>query len=155
MKCLVLFVLASVLSTGCLAYETETHALMTNQSYSTSVLAATGPTSAAHNLGLDRLDPTTPFNIYWGAPLNAGPDEYVDNITGQLYPPDGFERCNMQEFITDGIPAADPRFVLFKDTVELPGENIKLPIRNWLVRGAVREDDLGVATGLYIFFGEL
>ncbi|MCE7950624.1 MAG: hypothetical protein DYH18_05885 [Xanthomonadales bacterium PRO7] len=139
----------SFTSCACYPYETETHALMTDQAYSVSVLAATGSTSTIHSLGLDRLDVLTPFSIYWGAPPPiAGPDEYLDNITGQLYPPAGFEHCNMQEFLLGKIPAVDPRFVLFRATVDLPGENMKLPIQNWLVRGAVREDDLGVATAL-------
>lgn len=130
---------------ACHAYETETHALMTDQAFSRSVLAATGPTSVAHNLGLDRLDATTPFNIYW--PYSDGPlDGYLDNLIDRVYLPDEFERCNMQEFLTAGLPQTDLRVQLFSATVENPGESsVKLPIQNWLVRGAVREDDLGVA----------
>jgi hypothetical protein len=161
MKCLVLLVLASVLSTGCLAYETETHALMTNQAYAQSILSASGTTSTIHRLGLDRLDINTPFSIYWGAPPPiAGPDEYVDNITGQLYPPEEFERCNMQEFYNSDPqhPVVPPTFSQlffsssFEPTVEPPNSSPTIfPIRNWLVHGAVREDDLGVSTAFNYF----
>jgi hypothetical protein len=162
MKCLFcLFIMASVLSTECFAYETETHALMTNQAYARSVLSATGSTSTIHSLGLDRLDSNTPFSIYWGAPPPiAGPDEYVDNLTGQLYPPDGFERCNMQEFYNPDpqnpvVPSTFSELFFsspFEPTVEPPNSSSPiLSIRNWLVRGAVREDDLGVATAFNYF----
>src|SRR5579862_6309762 len=146
MRCVPLLVLTlAATSSACWGYETETHALMTNQAYTKSLLNPANAGSVIHNLGLDRLDTTTPFTIYWGAPTNAGPDEYFDNLANQVYPPDQFERCNMQEFLE--LPSGDQRFLLFNSTVE-PANSavIKLPIRNWLVRGAIREDDLGVAT---------
>lgn len=150
-RAVLLVITGTLISNACFGYETETHALMTNQAYVQSLLNPANAGAVLHNLGLDRLDTTTPFEIYWGAPIpTAGPDEYVDNIMNALYPPGEFERCNMQEFLNAGFAPSDPRVLLFNPTVEVQNQTpALLPLRNWLVRGAIREDDLGVATATY------
>ncbi len=49
----------------CGAFETETHALITNQAYKNSVLSESGSGSALNILGLDRLNASLPFGVYW------------------------------------------------------------------------------------------
>ena len=145
-------------SPACHAYETETHALMTNDAYAQSVLAATGSTSVVHNLGLDRLDVPTPFGIYWTPPSSLFPPEgYFDNLSSnELLQPEQFERCNMQEFynLDSQHPVVPPQFsnLFFPSTVESPDSGTpKFPLQNWLVRGAVREDDLGpLLSAIYV-----
>ncbi len=161
-------VLALIFATGpCNAFETETHALITNEAYQQSVLAASGNGSVVNILGLDRLNASLPFGVYWKA--DGGNAYYTDGgkvdpsafFTGVLLgylaggvTPQQFERCQMQEFLN--IDPQDPErgsfFSLFNNMVSLGGspfaaayDNI-LPIRNWLVRGAIREDDLGYGT---------
>ena len=129
------------------AFETETHALITRQAYANSVLAQTGPNSLVHQLLLDRLDVPTPFNIYWQSSL---PEFYYGDggVSGGAPAnnrvPEDFERCNMQEFFLPSVPRL---LRVFGDTVEPAGVSSPLlPIQNWLVRGAIREDDLGYFT---------
>ncbi len=124
------------------AFETETHALITRKAYVNSILSSTGTGSVINRFGLDRLDAETPFNIYWAS---ATPPHYSTgggsrNVGDGEASPEGFERCQMREFLTDPTPAD---FQIFSDTVE-PGGSALLPIQNWLVRGAIREDDLGL-----------
>ncbi|MDR3388720.1 MAG: hypothetical protein P4L92_16860 [Rudaea sp.] len=152
--------LALVCSFGCvrlsIAYETETHALITRQAYANSVLANTpvGESSVAHELGLDRLSPSTPFDDYW---LGLYSIYYIDGgnagviaqgntpvfQVGSYDSPEEFERCQMNELLQSSFRP------LFVDTVstfdELPANDPLLPIQNWIVRGSIREDDLGKA----------
>ena len=52
-------------------------------------------------------------------------------------------------------PAVPPQFtLLFASPVESPSTTPQLyPIQNWLVRGAIREDDLGSIATPLIYFG--
>jgi hypothetical protein len=120
----------------CESYETETHALMTEQAYVNSVLNVENAGSVAATLGLDRLFPTGPFGAYWltdtfsdGGELFDGADpKYFNESPGtdgaagsEFYEDPGpngqFERCQMQEFLEKG----NPNSTLFKlnNTVEL------------------------------------
>lgn len=144
------------------AFDTETHALITAQAYSESILATD---TFRSRFGLDRLTVTTPFNLYWYSDMNqAIPFYYTDGhgFNTSIYPnkwPESFERCQMQEFLEGNV---DPRFrALFADTVvgryNLPPSysiyDPILPIKNWLVRGAIREDDTGVMP-LHLLYGQ-
>ena len=136
----------SCVSQQCLSYETETHALITRTAFERSDLVVSG--SIAERLGLDRMFPPRPFSPYWtdDAELSfyymdgGGTPEAFGN-TNVFLVPQGFERCQMQEFVRR-FQSPDPRWLLFSNTVELSGAPT-LPIQNWLVRGAIREDDLG------------
>lgn len=149
-----------------LCFDTETHALITRQAYSNSVLSGS---SIYVRLGLDRLKAKNIFNIYWESDtLNQIPSYFTDGLGpvndnfGQGQPEEGFnfrfseafERCQMQEFMYPQIPSGNR---IFTDTVSsllVPaysnGPSIfddVLPVQNWLVRGAIREDDTGFFPG--------
>jgi len=152
-------VLAGVVCRATFAYETETHALMTNQAYVRSNLnPANG--QIIHNLGLDRLDSTDPFAAYWDVLVNL--PQYFDEppgSAGTALPfvdavfPGVFEECQMQEFLA--LQPGDIRHDLFVNTVDAVGGGyFTLPVQNWLVRGAIREDDLGTAVNLYTYAGQ-
>ncbi len=160
-----LFVLTLISASGpCVAFETETHALITNQVYQNSVLSASGNESVVNILGLDRLDASLPFGVYWKA--GGGNAYYTDGgavnpsafstelqlgiVAGGINPQE-FERCQMQEFLKIDKSDSDrtPYRTLFEATTSNNSSTASaasdslLPIRNWLVRGAIREDDLG------------
>jgi len=125
----------------CRAYSTETHALITKQAYSRSVL---GTGSMSSSLGLNRLDNSGPFNLYWQQfSVDQVPSYYTQGPSSLVMFPEDFEQCQMQEFLNLRTPVP---FQIFGDTVSLPGISSKtdifLPIANWLVRGAIREDDV-------------
>lgn len=137
-------------------YETETHAAITLKAYRNSVLAESGNGSVINRLGLDRLYPTSPFSIYWRT-LRSNNSYYTDGGStsgfqdgeglGDSNRPEDFERCQMQEFKFDLVPVS---YRLFNGTVSDgdtdAANDDTLPIQNWLVRGAIREDDMGRIT---------
>lgn len=148
-----------IFSVGAYAYETETHALITRQAYKESVLANSA-SPVIKTLGLDRLDPQTPLDIYWRPPsyneayyTNGVQEGVIAGTGGTIVPPDllepeGFEHCQMQKFLDKEIP---PIFQIFGDTVDPSNADGMLPFQNWLVRGAIREDDLGPSTSAVFF----
>lgn len=134
------------------AYDTETHALITRAAYQRSSLSDTGAESVMNRFGIDRLDPESPFRDYWITPPptlypGTGAFYYDDgglsgdnSIAGDV--PEEFEHCQMLEFQS---PNVDPIYQqLFSNTVAQNGDY--LPVQNWLVRGAIREDDIGPST---------
>ncbi len=149
-KPLVLFALAlSMIGGSAAAFETETHALITQVAYQRSSLAERGPGSVVERLMLDRLAEAHPFHAYWLEP-GGNRSAYYQNVQlppdngADLHKPDAFERCQMREFLpsqNEGVPL--PYKDYFVQTVAEPGEPALFPIPNWLVRGAIREDDLG------------
>lgn len=153
-----------------LAYETETHALITRQAIQNSILANTpvGLTPLVTTYGLDRLEPNTPFSIYWQpsgnnlgpAPLNlyymdGGFEGAISQVSGDSVSrnfdwPEAFEQCQMREFLRGTV---DLQFQsLFANVVSVTSSaaasDTVLPIENWIVRGAIREDDIGLLTPL-------
>lgn len=154
---LVIFALLQMLIVASPAggYETETHALITQVAYQRSVLASSDAGSVVNVLGLDRLGitapHTTPFRPYWSSTYTANyyymdggtygtMDTFVDT-------PEAFERCQMQEFLPSPLNGSPPFQEYFRNTVSLesgdPNQDSMLPIQNWIVRGAIREDDMG------------
>ena len=129
---------------GCYAFETETHALITRTAYQRSALNATAAGSLRERLGIDRLDVTSPFEIYWDPdhPTNYYTDGGASASAGATGQPERFELCQMQEFF--GSRVYGQFVVLFSDTFgyTTSGDGV-YPIQNWLVRGAIREDDMG------------
>jgi hypothetical protein len=130
-------------------YDTETHALITRQAYANSIL---GDHSIYANFGFDRLDQSAPFNLYWYTfPDPTAPAYYtkgIYSVTSDLTYPEAFESCNMSEFLYSNVDQSFRK--LFNDTVYYIGFSYYsgtsdpiLPFQNWLVRGAVREDDTG------------
>jgi hypothetical protein len=145
-KFLIVIVFIFIFPVRCKSYETETHALITQAAWRRSALNGTGAGSLLERLGLDRSEPTAPFNVYWGSVTDSIPYYYTDGSgikSDSWIRPDTFERCQMQEFLSPNIPAQNQ---IFNNTVDggfvLLDDNL-LPIQNWLVRGAIREDDLG------------
>lgn len=128
------------------AFETETHGLITYKAYQRSVLADNQPGSLRHMLGLSRLPADSPFANWWAQEVNQ--PAYFDELAvvrpyayPPTYPPDirhlrlphRHEACQIERlqdagwFVVDGTP-----------------DNVAggLSIQNWLIRGAIREDDL-------------
>lgn len=118
------------------AYDAETHGLITYKAYQESDLAETGQNSLVTRLGLNRLTPASPFHAYW---LPIADDFYFDNTesydpASYRREPNDYERCQMQHLADAGWLDGDP--MLSSGGVTMS------PIQNWLLRGALREDDL-------------
>lgn len=129
------FLMGVSLLNQALAYDAETHGFITYNGYLESVLAQSGATSTIHQLGVDRLDVPLPFHVYWSSqqPIAQSPDSYIDAAV--LRQPNEYERCQLQNLLkAKGISAQDPMVV--------GGLVVDFPIQNWLLRGALREDDL-------------
>ena len=122
------------------AYETQTHGYLTSQAFDLSDFGNSNAPALLARLGIDRLDTTVPFSIYWNTAVGQA---YYDNLPDgtapltYLRPTTDYEKTQMQQLayhVPGWIPAA---------TVESPNATTPLlPLRNWLVRGAIREDDL-------------
>ncbi len=124
-------------------FETQTHVGITKVAYDRSILAQQGPGSVSEILGFDRLNPKYPFRKYWDSLryLYVRSDESPLALDSPLAEPELFEQCNIQMFNRgDREPAVD--FRVFNN-VALEQNNRVYPVANWLIRGAVREDDLG------------
>lgn len=140
------------------AFETQTHALITREAYKRTALA-TENSELLKRLSLDRLEESNRFARFWSAdPLpryytaggQAGPSGQAIDIPAE------FEACQMRDFLR--IDANDQPRVLFRDlfidTVHYPYFAPRYPIQNWLVRGAIREDDMGDYVGTALTFRE-
>jgi len=159
---LVLVLVALLVARNAAAFDVQTHALMTREAYQRSILANESENGVLPRLGLDRLKESNRFSIYWV----TEPQTYVFPKPESFYYRDGglegnpfysvnrpeqFERCQMQAFL---IAKGDSRRAfrdLFRDTVDplYPlAHPERLPIQNWLLRGAIREDDMGDGVGL-------
>ncbi|MBX3698899.1 MAG: hypothetical protein KF811_13890 [Dokdonella sp.] len=164
------WLVASVFAGSCLAgnslaFDTQTHALITRVAYKRSELskspAASPPGSPdpippedrtlSHRLGWDRLGEFDRFQLYWNSDQRSryykdgGNHGAFDQLTDF---PALFEKCQMRDFIElDDRPRRELYQPYFSDTVESRGYPTILPIQNWLVRGAIREDDMGDGAG--------
>jgi len=161
MRITLIFVLFLLSAECCVAFDTETHALITRTAFSRSTLSGVGTDSIVTQLGLDRLAFSLPFRDYW---IQFPGDNYYYN--GGVYRtsdsgpkwsrPEAFERCQMQEFnrFVKDTPPYNEYGLLFNDTVDSGSpmftKDTLLPIQNWVVRGAIREDDLG-DLGKFVF----
>lgn len=117
------------------SYDAETHGLITYQAYKNSALHQTGSGSLINRLGLDRLDVPLPFHIYWNSaqPIAQNPDSYID--AASLRQPNEYERCQLQNL-------EKVEFFDINDSMLSGGTVSFFPIQDWLLRGALREDDL-------------
>jgi hypothetical protein len=131
----VAFSVGALMSNHALAYDAETHGFITYNAFQESVLAQSGAGSTIHLLGLDRLDAPLPFHIYWNSqqPIAQNPDSYVDAV--MLRQPNEYERCQLQNL-------EKVAFFDVTDPMLSNGSVTFFPIHNWLLRGALREDDL-------------
>ena len=139
----VVFALYFISVLNCMAFDTETHALITRQAFKESMLTSPNFTN---NWGVSRLNVTQPFHFYWNSTAGSVPFYFtqgtvtlVDN--NKMYAED-FERCQMREFL---LPRAPEDFHIFDDTVSPAGVDVydtTYPLQNWVVRGAIREDDV-------------
>lgn len=141
-------VISLLMTHSAIAYETQTHALITAKAFERSNLALTGEGSIVSRLLLDRLHPSDPFNSYW-MPFHLtqyfSDHVYVGTdpgINSSLDKPARFERCQMQDFLALEDTRSDFR-QMFNAIAEPEGGPPLLNIGNWLVRGAIREDDMG------------
>jgi len=132
-------VAAICVSSIALAFETQTHAFIASRAYDLSVLANGNSKALLARFGLDRLSTSSPFVPYWDVDANIG---YYDNTPGTSDPLDAFrfendyERRQMQQL------AYSINLWIPDSTVENSGGSHVFPIRNWILRGAIREDDL-------------
>ena len=126
----VLCLISLGLDTPLHAYETDTHALMTFHSFDRSVLAQT---STLQRLGLDRFDTNQPFHFPDAVPYTPERDAYFD------YQPTIWEQNLIGETFRRKIDAYELKQFpeIFRDA---PARQLQL--KAWLMRGAVREDDL-------------
>ena len=144
------------------AFDVQTHALMTREAMRRSILSDESENGVFPRLGIDRLKDTNRFSIYWVTEPQSyffpKPESfyYTDggsegNPSYSVNRPEQFERCQMQAFL---IAKGDQRQGirdLFSDTVDFGfplAHPERLPIQNWLLRGAIREDDMGDGVGL-------
>ncbi|MBS0569414.1 MAG: hypothetical protein JSS28_02310 [Proteobacteria bacterium] len=125
----------SALSSGVMAYDAETHGFITYQAFQESVLNPSNSGSVLSQLGLNRLDTPLPFHVYWNSqqPIAQPPDSYID--AALLRQPNEYERCQLQNL--ENVKFFDPL-----DPMLSGGTVAFFPIQNWLLRGALREDDL-------------
>lgn len=127
-------------------FDTETHAAITRAAWEGSLLNAFDSNSLSARLGIDRLGSTLPFQAYW----TSAPAAYyymdggVGGINGNMVAfAEPFERCQMQRFLNSTVPGD---YQIFGNTVDKYSpwsQDTLLPVQNWLVRGAIREDDIG------------
>ncbi len=125
------------------AFETHTHAYITYQAYSASLLGGAGAESQAllARLGLDRLAADQPFSPYWLAlplPLSAYYDNLPDGSAPQsfLRPVGTHEWWQLRELSINNQFGAGNTSVVGSDAVHV------LPIANWLMRGVILEDQI-------------
>ena len=123
------------------AYATETHALITRTAFARSILG--DPNAPLYvTLGIKRFEVNKPLDVYW----RTSPDDvdayyYSDGIgtSNEIFHTESYERCQMNEFNYSTVPADSGNFL---DVVRL--DDAIMPLQNWVVRGAIREDDTGV-----------
>ncbi|TXI72627.1 MAG: hypothetical protein E6Q43_06360 [Dokdonella sp.] len=134
-----------VLANSAFGFETQTHALMTREAYARSQLA-TDAGGLLKRLGLDRLYRDDRFQMYWDADVRSRYYKDGGQSGGDIQAidyPAGFEACQMRDFLVLD-EERDRKFGhSFVNTVHSAGNPNLYPIQNWLVRGAIREDDMG------------
>ena len=122
------------------AFDTQTHAYITYQAFLNSNLGNGNSAALLQQLGLDRFDTAQPFSPYWvpglpesfyfdNAPSGSMPLQYERPVTT-------YEWVQMQQLAANGRLGANSSSVVGSDPIHT------LPISNWLMRGAIREDDL-------------
>lgn len=123
------------------AFDTQTHAYIAYQAYSNSNLDNSNAATLLKQLGLDRFDAPQPFSPYWLL-LPDLQDFYFDNLpsgaTPLQYerPVTGYEWEQMQQLAVPGHLGPNGSSIVGSTPFS------PLPIANWLIRGAIREDDL-------------
>lgn len=134
-------------SSECYSFDTPTHAALTKVAFDRSVLAEQGQSSLSTVLGFERLEELYPFSTYWEP---VARHEYYRPADAPLTPhpprahPEPFEACTISLFLEPAVPS---QFDVFGNTLfRSPTNEYVFPIANWLIRGAVREDDHGAVT---------
>ena len=138
-----------VIVRGAPAYETQTHAFIVSEAVKRSVLEDPiyGP-PLLKRLGLDRLESDRPFGLYWlftpanytNAALSAVGPEYYDNLASSTpnstyaRSPGNYEQQQMVQLLNANR--------VDDTTVHANDQPYIAPARNWMIRGAIREDDL-------------
>ena len=133
----VVLLLALLCSTSICAYEVSTHAYVTHEALRRSTLIASTPGSLQERLGFTRQDADNMFR----SPLEPFPLGYYDNLPFSGIPPAQFTRPALSNYEQGLI-----RQLLLRD--RLPGfgaadlVRYQTRLEGWLVKGAIREDDL-------------
>ncbi len=125
------------------AFETHTHAYITYQAYSASLVGGTGTESQAllARLGLDRLAADQPFNPYWlvlPLPLHA----YYDNLPDGSAPQSFLRPAGTHEWWQMRALSINNQFGIGNSGVVGTDAAHVLPIANWLMRGVILEDQI-------------
>ncbi|MGH8041281.1 MAG: hypothetical protein ACREPN_04465, partial [Rudaea sp.] len=123
------------------AFDTQTHAYIAYQAFVNSNLDNANAAALLQQLGLDRFDPAQPFSPYWLLLPNLQ-EFYYDNLPSGT-PPLQYERPatayeweQMQQLAAPGFLGPNSNSIVGATPFS------PLPIANWLIRGAIREDDL-------------
>jgi hypothetical protein len=136
-----LFSLALLASSPALAFDTQTHAYLTYQAFLNSNVGNVNAPALLKQIGLDRFDPPQPFSPYWLAvpfpesfyfdnvPSGATPLQYERAVTA-------YEWTQLQQLAVAGRLGTNSSSLVGSTPIQT------LPIANWLMRGAIREDDL-------------
>jgi len=133
----ILFLWVVCFSAALEAYETDTHAYITAAAWRQSVLGPnfSGANEVCVRLGLERRDSSTLFRPSLPIQFSSMDDQYLDAAeasTPFLRPALAYESQKMDAALRV-LRTVDPRLEPFLTPLSLSG---------WLMRGAIREDDL-------------
>lgn len=142
------FFVQLIVSGSAAAFETETHGLITYNAYRRSMISDRGGESVRHIFGLDRLPLDAPFEEQWSTTASVG--GYFDNVPVMkpyAYPPTfpsvtdyvrfphRYEGCQIVALQLAGWFGSEEEH-------NLDDVGSSYSVQNWLIRGAIREDDL-------------
>ena len=120
-----------------LAYDYDTHALVTDHAYRDSVLNPQDANTIAPIIGFDRLDKDYPFDFagaqgpvsYFDEAAVTNPATTLPTTSTYLRAPQQHERNTFIRLVSGGyVPGSS-------------GDAIEEQVRAWLMRGTIREDD--------------
>jgi hypothetical protein len=123
------------------AFDSQTHAYITYQAFVNSNLDNSNATALLQQLGLDRFDAPQPFSPYWLLLSNLQ-DFYFDNLPSGAMPLQyerpvtTYEWTQFQQLAVTGALGPSSSSIVGVTPFS------PLPLANWLMRGAIREDDV-------------
>lgn len=128
-------------SATCAAYEVDTHASITKSAFDRSVLSPSSPAYAEtyKMLGWDRMLEAQPFNLPVGVSLTGADENSYYDLSGSWLPsaPLPFDYARpVNYFEQRRMPSP------YRSADPVLGNRPWLRFEAWLMRGAIREDDL-------------
>ncbi len=121
-------------------YELDTHAWMAKESFSRSLLSPTvsGSTELYRMLGWERMDATKPFNLPIGIGIGGGEVNSYYDLPGPWQPGNTLDYARAVDYFEQRRMPAQ-----YRSADATLGDQPWLRFESWLMRGAIREDDLG------------